>query len=439
MRLLIMVLALVLVGGQATTVDLIREEPLDVRLDWLSLQADGAVVVTRSSPVRLGPRATTVPIVKSADSFLRFNYPGMSPRTVSATTIPSKGTFRAPDPLAGGELMLTVRNAQVVPVRARIVGPRVTTTRNIEGRSAVIAGVMPGEYVVTPIYMGDFAGSPIRVLVGHAQTAAAILDQQAAGAAHIRLERSLCAEHTGIAIFSTQGTRRKVHEMPPARCESGVGGLMPGKYEVHLPLARRGVRTAVFEIKSQRTTEVVVMEFPVVARGQVSLGHKSAAETEVSFRHLEPADGTSPSFSVSTGPDGTYEAGLNAAGLYLVRIRRGLYVRGAPRPHCDRLQQAGLETRRRLYNREGPRTELARCRNAPHRRSKITLGAVESWRSAAGHVRRPAARCVPAASAGPWPRTAGVPIRREPPCLPVGSDADLGQNGASLKTPTALR
>lgn len=322
----------------AQTVELWSPFPITVQIEWMTVVDGRATITARRMEAMERPVALTV--TPGAGRFVRFSYPGASPRTLAASDVIAARRLRVPDVLPGGELLLVVPHARVRPVSLAVSGPRVAMLPVGPGEEVDFAGVPAGTYHVAPVYDGGIAGAARTFVVTSTATTVGAMPVEAVGAARIAAERAVCgnAAEVSIAAMTSAGPAGAQTPLAPARlvskdarCEMQVDGLPAGRYQVAYRSAIAGTGTAVFDVAAQGVSAVRVARPAITVSGQVRVNGRPVANAELTFTPAGDAQEGGTVADVRTDAAGYYFVALSVSGEYVIGARSEREVLGISR------------------------------------------------------------------------------------------------------------
>ena len=302
-------------------------------VDWLDVGAKGGVSFVASRLFRKG-EPVIAPVAVAPRRLVRFSRADMSPVTVPSAEL--NGTWRLPPAAPGGELVLQRSDALVVPQRYRLV---TNETRSMHehgrGEFLVLGAVPAGEYQMTPIYAGGVPARDQKLRIEDGRSTFAFVASEDVGGVVVRMAPAICSEAVRIGIKhlsiesttspdGTRATRTLTTDVariePVSECETVVGGLRPGEYE--LVLDKREGQAPVrrqFQVQDNALTDVVIEPVGNRLSGKITLNGRPLAEATVEFMTAE-----SPTRSVARGTTdahGNYAAHFEKPGRYRATLR----------------------------------------------------------------------------------------------------------------------
>jgi hypothetical protein len=315
---------------RAGTAVIESSEKTDLTILWLNVQESGRVagVATRHATI---VRRMPILVSQRPERFIQFTRLGASPVTISSTQLFTENTWRLPDGVPGGEILVGVEDAPVRPTGLRLVGPWSGDLAVSDGRATSLAGLPPGLYQLTTMYAGDVPGGTQSARVEAEASVHVNLPRESVGGVHVALGDTLCDQLPSDAAFSIADQKGQVRARPLfARvCTAMIGGLEPAEYELVMQDSQRVLVRQTFAVIAQRVSSVSLDV--VRAHGLVSVNGRPLPDATLHFRRSDA--GTSESNTIAiTDVNGLYEAVLPEPGLYRVAFEtRGIELLGQER------------------------------------------------------------------------------------------------------------
>ena len=322
--------AVVLQQVSTRTVEIRSDAPAAVTVEHLTIDTDGKAHVTDQQHLSVG-----APLVLTYESgegrYVRFSYEGVSPRTYAAAELSALTRLRLPDALPGGELLLIVPPAAVRPGAFEITGPRVRTLHAGDAGHLSLPGLPAGSYRVVPVYDGGIKGRARAYDVQTARTSIGAIPVEAVGAARVIAARPVCDVATEVQVDmrlpaalrddgrATPPHRAHVATSDEPRCDMTFAGLPPGSFQISYRNIEGTIAGAVFDVESQRVTDVSVESPPVRVSGRVTLNGRPMPGVALRFLSRGGTDRAAGAIKVTrTDGSGYFTVALESAGTYSI-------------------------------------------------------------------------------------------------------------------------
>lgn len=306
-------------------VQLRTNERLDLaRVEWRDLDSESNWTLQAARSMQATPlrfiESSSIP--SRVISIIR---PGASPVSKPVVWLRDSLSWDVPDPIAGGEVVIGIAPVPVRPVEFRIE-PGGRTAKPVQG-FVVLAGLLPGEYTLTPIYDGGVSARSERFEIRSQQTTPIYLQGADVGGARISRQAAACSTEETLNLFKAvafEAPARKAIELVPViahsstpNCDWTFAGLQPGTYRATVYAHGQTLETAEFDVAVQQFTNVSLAQSVVSVFGRLTLNGEPARQRTVEFFQL----GNSSRISVTTDEDGRYRAFMNKPGDYLMAVR----------------------------------------------------------------------------------------------------------------------
>jgi len=316
----------------------LRATDFPVKAEWLELNAGGELVslAARDLPVK---GEATIQVAPSPNRYLRFIRPSASPVTVSADELTASSPWSLPTVARGGELVIDTVPSKVMPSSYVVRGAaQREVIRN--QRLVSVPALLPGEYLLTPVYSSGMSGSPRAFKVANGATSNVSIAPEPVGAVRVTVSSNACRPGDFLVLTSVKpdaanesAVVKPVGHVPLTQCVVVLNGIQPGLYKSSVRSNGNTMVTKDVQINVQQIAEVLLDVESVMVTGRVTLNAKPFAGVTLQFVHLpDVASGRSPrdpdplsagGIKATTGSDGSYMTFLGSRGSYAVTPKWG--------------------------------------------------------------------------------------------------------------------
>lgn len=235
--------------------------------------------------------------------------------------------------LATGTIVVTIEDSPVQPVAIRLDGPLGGQWKVDESRRLVIAGMIPGEYRVVPVFAGTMLGPAQTVRVERSTVSTAHVHTAHYGGVRFEAEPGMCEPDdrlsfilAHVVVVRPDGSQRATSGNGPQpespACHREIGGLPAGQYGIQItpPIDRMPPYDVSVAVIAGQWTTHRLRHPPVVVTGRVMFMGEPVSGAAIGFLPTTPA-ARAANFgsgfrSMNTAVDGRYAIALVEPGEY---------------------------------------------------------------------------------------------------------------------------
>ncbi len=290
---------------------------------WLAAAEDGALTVLAERSQSL----ETPSVLRASDRmdrFLQFARPGAAPVTVSVPTLSANTPWQLPEPRPGGEVLVSIDAATVLPRILRLEGPTVAELITSDGPGVFMTGVPAGEYTLTPSFEGGVQGPGRRVLVRNGESTTVHMRPPAVGGVHVMLGDEQCASvsQAGAIALADSSGKSTISLHTDGRCDLRIGGLPPSRYDVVLTDAGGVLARTTVSVTAQTISPVRLGA--IHAHGTVVVNGVPASGLTLHFTALNSLP-DQPLLRAETDAEGAFDVTLPIPSRYRLEFLRGAF------------------------------------------------------------------------------------------------------------------